>query len=509
MRVTPHLLSARRLAPAVALAGSLVLGACATEEPGISPHRDRFYFPTGITLDPSRELLYVTNSNADLMYNGGTILALDIGRFPQDLSRIAQAVAQGRLDCKPARTDSTSWECKESQFAHANATLRIGSFPSGIQLSSDGRLFVPTRGDDYLLWANVVDLPNGGLDLRCNDDPETGCGGVGTGEDCSVWDCDGAHRVDYSESLRQSLPSEPFGILLNELVAAHVDAGGVRRTCRDGLPQPPDCDCGAARHCVDERDTACCQPPPSSEAIHIYLAHLLGGEVSLFTTSRCSGDETCQVTLQDIRGNFFATHPKLGIQGGYSLAAKTPGDPAGPIYVSSRVDTRLASFFVRDNHYIVDDSRVLVGAIYPGADNRDLAFAPGGDTLYVVNRQPPSLLAIDMTLEDGLPKEEVVWVEEVCGDPSMLRLDPQGDLAYVVCFGTAQIYVVDIGLGQVVEQITTGKGPNELVLDPARKRAFVANFLENTVGIIDLDPTHTTYRRMVVRIGLVENLVRN
>jgi 6-phosphogluconolactonase (cycloisomerase 2 family) len=59
-----------------------------------------------------------------------------------------------------------------------------------------------------------------------------------------------------------------------------------------------------------------------------------------------------------------------------------------------------------------------------------------------------------------------------------------------------------------VDQILTGKGPNSLALDPFSQRAFITNFLDNTIGIIDLDPSHARFHRMVLRIGTVRNLVR-
>ena len=261
------------------------------------------------------------------------------------------------------------------------------------------------------------------------------------------------------------------------------------------------CDCGGVRECEQDTDEDCCVPPPETDRTHVYITHLLGGEVSFFSSTETG------VELVDIRGGFFT--PQNGIQGGFSMAAQTPGDRDGRVYVSSRVDSSLASFRIRDNNTIVDDSRVLVGALAPGSDNRGVAFGPGGERMYVVNRQPPSLVAFDMSLEDGLPKGEPMWVEEVCAEPSLLRLAPERDLAYVVCFGTAQIHVVDTATGRVVGQIATGKGPNELVLDHQRRCAFVANFLENTVGVIDLDPSHATYHRMVLRIGLQQDLVKN
>ena len=504
------------LAIVTPLAVALLLGGCATEEPGIAPARDGFYFPVALALDPARPLLYVANANADLLYNGGTLNVLDVWKLPEDLRDIkscletaAQPAAScpARLDCSPARTDATSWECAEGQLIQASATLRTGDFPSMLGVTADGtRIFAPIRGQDYLLWADIVALTGTGkhaVDLRCNDDRETGCGGLGSAKDCAACDCDAEHRVGYSEDLRESMPGEPFGLLVNELVATYVGADGVRRTCKDALVPAVPCDCQGAAVCQGELDVDCCEEPPTSESTHVYLAHLSGGEVS-FLTSGPSG-----VTLRDIRGGFFQASSTTGIRGGFALAARTPGDPRGRVYVSSRVASEVAAFVIRDNRYIVDESRVSMGTLFPGDDSRGIAFGPGGDRMYVVSRQPPSLVAFDMSTEDGLPRAEPLWVEEVCSEPSLLRLVPERSLAYVVCFGTEQIFVLDTDSGKVVDQITTGKGPNELVIDVARQRAYVANFLENTVGVIDLDPSHETYHRMLVRIGLLKKLAKN
>jgi len=492
-----------RICLTVALLSLLLLaGGCASEEPGISPDRDRFYFPTGMALDPQRPLLYVACSNADLAFNGGTLVTLDLTRLPADLRRVGELVTQKKLDCEPARTDITGWECDEAQFIDPDATLRMGDFPSTVRVASDGsRLFVPVRGQNYLLWADILDRDAGQrrVDLRCDTEA---CANSASSENCTAWDCDVEHRVDYSEELRQSLPEEPFGIVVNELVAVHVGPDGARRTCRDGLAQAPSCDCPAASECQGEHDVGCCHSAPAAGRTHVYLTHLYGGEVSFFT----SGPEG--VVLRDIRGGFF-TPSSSGVRGAFALAPRRPGDPDSRIYVSSRVDSVLASFIVRDNSRIVDEGRVSMGALYPGNDSRDLVFSPGGDRLYVVSQQPASLVAFDMSLEYGHPKGEPLWIAEVCAEPSLTRLDPALSRAYVVCFGTAQIFVVDTSLGTVIDQIETGNGPNELVLDPSNHRAFVANFLENSVGVIDMDPSHSTYHRMVVRIGLQKDLVKH
>jgi DNA-binding beta-propeller fold protein YncE len=243
----------------------------------------------------------------------------------------------------------------------------------------------------------------------------------------------------------------------------------------------------------------CLDAPPGS---HVYVAHIAGGEVSFFS-STASG-----VELMDFSGGFF--NPETGIRGGFSLAPSIPGDAQAPVFLSSRVDNAIASFVIRDNARIIRTRRIGVGGLSPGNDVRGIAVAPGGDVLYAVDRLPPALVALDLAERDGAAAGEALWAVDVCGEPSVLRLgpdpraptDPTPRLAYVVCFEDAQIDVVDTVTAQVVTRITTGSGPNALELDPRNKRAFIANFAENTVGVIDLDPAHSTFMKMVLRIGM-------
>ena len=508
-------------------------GACATEEPGINPDRDQFYFPTSLALDRTRPYLYITNSNADLMYNGSTLTALNVKEIPANLTRMDAQIKAKKLDCVVGTMDPTVWECKESQFIQSTATLRMGDFPSTMKLSSDGkRLFVAMRSQSYLLWADVVNLTdvspkvctshadcpvetfcNMGMDgepeksgkcrridLRCDNSSDSGCGGAG-GNDCRAWDCDDEHKVSFSEDLQSNLPSNPFGLLLNELEAVHVDASGKRRTCLDGLTPKVPCDCKT-------KPLKECHEAPSLD--HIYVTHLSGGEVSFFTV------EPTRVRLRDVRGGFF--YPSGTIYGGYGLAALTPGDNQTHVYISSRVDNNLASFAIKDDLKVVNLGRSPIGGVYPGTDARGIAYHSATKRLYMLNREPPTLVAQDMAEgKDGTPKEDALWAAEVCSEPSLLELgqdptrpgNPSAVLAYVVCFGSNQIFVVDTFMGTVVDQIPTGKGPHSLVLDNANKRAFIANFLDNTVGVIDLDPSHASFNRMVLRIGRVTDLVKN
>lgn len=543
---------------------STVWAGCASDEPGISPPRDRLYFPSALSLthwaEPAtgevmrdRPLLLVANANADLRYNGATIMVLDLTDLPDELERLGQVEA---LSCSRDPFAPSRWECPEERFIQQGATLRIGDFPSALAVSprvgpsGSRRLFVTVRGGGALTWAELVGLQDGGVDLRCDDDipSEGGCRDLGNDRNCEQWDCDDEHNVRYSDAIERELPAEPFALALNALRAVHVFPDGTRRTCADGLPSPPPCDCGQVRACAESGANAeggegpCCTPAPKLGAMEIdeiYVSHLDAGEVSLFRS------DDLGVSLLDVRGGFFESGGTVA-GGAFSLAVQRPGDERTRVYASSREDDDLATFVVQGSPgggpQIVRSVSTPIGAIRPPAsgsfDLRGLAIAPGGSRVFAVSRVPNSLVAMDVIEEAGVVRHEPAWAVEVCSDPSLVVLgpherDPAAHYAYVVCFAEAALFVIDTRLGALVGRIETGRGPNGLVLDvgsqqscegrrpcsddhesclagrcvKATPRAFVANFLENTIGVIDLRPASPSYRRMVARIGRATNVV--
>jgi DNA-binding beta-propeller fold protein YncE len=186
------------------------------------------------------------------------------------------------------------------------------------------------------------------------------------------------------------------------------------------------------------------------------------------------------------------------------------------------MDSALGSFIIErppgsnQPGRIVRSRRVTVAtAASPGDDVRGIAFAPGGKTLYALDLAPPTLVALDLEIRQGRPADQPLWAVEVCSDPSVLRLgfdpwrpgDPTARVAYVVCFRSAQILLVDTTAAQVVGRVASGEGPNTLVLDPAHRRAFITNFADGTIGVIDLDPDHAGFLSMVLQLGVPKRLV--
>src|SRR4051794_13154495 len=68
------------------VATAVVAGAgCYINNAGQAPALDALYFPTGLLTSPGRTSLYVTNSDFDLQFNGGTVMALNLPRLREKI----------------------------------------------------------------------------------------------------------------------------------------------------------------------------------------------------------------------------------------------------------------------------------------------------------------------------------------------------------------------------------------------------------------------------------------
>lgn len=200
------------------------------------------------------------------------------------------------------------------------------------------------------------------------------------------------------------------------------------------------------------------------------------------------------------------------------------------------------------------------------ADVRQLEFEPSGDRLFATLYSPPALAIVNTRLRgaQGVPVNQVTGIVNLCPGPtrSLLRQVPRdlmggpvlASSVYTACYLSGQIAETDADSGRLTATITVGRGPLSMALnfgsssvttpvsgtvDPCTDpyvsddeaklrgvtcpaaasgsmrlrplgagqpalgpRAYVSNYLDNTVSVIDLDPRSPSYRRMVSRIGL-------
>ena len=188
---SPALASTASCVLAVALSG------CFLDTAGVDPVAGGLNFPTSIVMAPPRAtgeapaFVYVLNSNFDLRYNGGTVLALDLARVEAAID----ACAGG-----PCVLDDLG------AFVPPGGEVVTGSFPGGAALSTDGtRLYAPFRSDGSLTFIDIH--PDAGA-LSCR------AGGATGGR------CDDFHRrgdESIASQRGESMPGDPSRLLLRPL----------------------------------------------------------------------------------------------------------------------------------------------------------------------------------------------------------------------------------------------------------------------------------------------------
>lgn len=482
-------------------------GLVGKEKPGLDPPASRFFFPTGLALTPDARYLFVSNGNADIKYNGGSIVVVDVAAA---LDRVLHPLAYP-LACRIAPREPGVVECQEGPVSDGHGgeipgvirpdlTIRLGYYAGFLRLEdltaspyspwmpepSDGegmrryRLYVPVRGDPSVTFVDVLYDSEDATDVACLDCGE-GCGGS------APRDCSGPFRVQApspgrQETLSLDLQAEPYGLALDPVSGFLV------------------------------------------------VAHLVGGGLSLIDLGGYRGDvRPGGPDLVDALENVMASDSD-GRSGGFAVAERTPGDPEGWVYVGNRAASQILTLRVvgagdpvseeRDLHMVLGPTLVLgapTGPLEVGADVRGLAFSADGDRLYAATRTPASLVVVDTSMDKGMPRNQVLDVVEVCPKPSVLRtrIDQDGRaLAYVVCYGSGEIYVVDTEQAQVVDRIESGGGPHDLAIVPdaadvpesLRGFAFLTNFGEHTVGVVDLREGSRTYHQLIGRLGWPEEL---
>lgn len=446
------------------LLGLLGLGACTASEEAIAAPRDEIFFPAGMVIDPAGQFLYVTNANADLAYGDGTITVIDTAKADELIASHA-AGALPPAYCRTSVLTPGTLLCDEeggdSPLLVRESTVRVGNFAGELRLqelpSGQRRLFTTVRGDPSVTWVDVTVPAGGKPQLDCSKDVET-TSGLSTS-------CDKPHRI--STVFRTTfpppavpeeavdLPAEPFGLALDPV----LELG--------------------------------------------YVTHLSTGHVSLLDL-RATNPEPRAI---DFRSGFFTANT-AGDLTAFAVEPRTPGDANGFVYLTSRTSARVAMFRVSGATPpapadLRGGARLVPGPTFDlpsqfvpsggTADIRGIGFSNGGDRAYLLSRSPAAVYVLDTTIDPltRAPKNRVLDEIEVCAQPSLLRVRQTGDgvRLFVVCFAAGQVWVVDPASTRVVSVIETGRGPNAIeIRETAPRRAYVANFVENTIAIIELEP---------------------
>jgi YVTN family beta-propeller protein len=435
-----------------------LLVACTANSEEVRPRATDIFFPTGAAIAPTERYLFITNANSELRYDSGSVDVIDLDVVDQ----VAQAWVDRDASYAPpggCRVDTEQREtlnCDDGgdpapAFILPDAGVRIGNFSSALAIQaltpdlSQLRLFAAVRGDPSVTYADWD-----GTRLECSAETAFPL-------------CDDGHRLNhYRDDVETTIPDEPFQVFTDSVSGFAA------------------------------------------------ITHLTSGSVTLVDSP---SDPASVPRVTDIITGLFNANAD-GARGAAGIAGRSPGGPNPDLlYVTSRTEDRIqmltvtqsaaGAIFVPSNFFFLDS---VGGNNGSSADTRYAAFGENGDRLYLVNRQPPSLQVYDTELDaTGFPTNRFVAGTDLCREASNMAVADVGDgtKAYVTCFRDGEVYVIDTAPDPEVEAIVTvGRGPFGIAVSAVRQKLYVTNFLEDTVAVIELDPTSEHRFQVVLRIGV-------
>ena len=521
------------------------------------PQSDQLYFPAGIAMDPGGQYVYVSNGNADLRYGGGTVMMIDMFSFectvaayrllhplsdndwavtlppgctalPEHTLDYYQHLAEYNALCYRDRLDPTIVDCDESAFILQNSTVRVGNFAGAIRIAPDASnppdpqhrtLFVAVRGDPSVTRIDVhfpgstsanpgfptryapPDISAPGV-LQCVGDPTT-LPTLKMANPAPI-PCDATFLVqDYycqsqpsctvgvNNNGKTQLPTEPFGMVIDSSKA--LDAMG----------------------------------NPIATDRRLVVSHLATGQISVIDIDRAPS-----MALVSESSEFFPPDP-TGLHGAFALGQQYPTDRHSLWYVTSSVNPLMATFRIADADVVTvaaQSSFALSNTFAQGTDVRDFKFDIGGQRAFVTENNPPSLMVLDTrtdNTEGSQPHNIVTDIVDVCqtpshigvrrfvvpgapGSPSLVKTK-----VIIACFLSSQLMIVDPDRPGVDDTVFSGlSGPNDLTFNFSdvgselpiadvglQHHAYVTNYTESTIAIVDLEPNSPTENHVLARLG--------
>jgi YVTN family beta-propeller protein len=125
-------------------------------------------------------------------------------------------------------------------------------------------------------------------------------------------------------------------------------------------------------------------------------------------------------------------------------------------------------------------TRTVEATIPVGAAPWGVAWSPGGERVFVTNREGRSVSVMDAATRT------VVATIAVGPQPLGIVVHPFLPRAYVSSYAADRVEVIDTTTLAVVDTIAVGDGPSGLAVHPAGGTLFVASYLAGRIAAIDL-----------------------
>jgi hypothetical protein len=512
------------------LLGALgVAPACGLNQEGVAPPRDRISFPGSVKVDPERRWLYVVNSNADLRFNAGTVVAVNLTKAAADryIETSAGLVDNPKWKLCPrpdyVRTDEASdqccWDyldhnilnCDERPYINPDSTIDVGSFGAGSVLQSfpDASATCPAPPDPNLTNRHACNPPCG---PNVAMDRRRFYLGVRGNSSLTYFDIElvGPDRVP-----RLTCPASPSSRSAKD--CAIKDMTVTNGSSPTVLPDEP-----YALQLDVRRDL-------------LYVGHLRGdvtrpssGGISLFDITNASKGAaptfirpSGPIFPGDATGSYGVTSLMMKGEQLYATSRFLPWATGVVVSITGETCTSAKSL----NDFAVFPSSETYVSPLVGVETRGIQFLPrrqpvdvAPERAFVLQRTPPAVVSFDSAMnQQGVFGNFPSEIIEVCQAPTFLLKDrtdaeeaagADDALLYVTCFDQGQAYVIDPRVPRLVGIIDLGRGPAgmefaelEVSENTTKHVAYVVLFGSNSIGVLDLEPESPTQYHIIQRIG--------
>jgi hypothetical protein len=518
-------LSAACAVALVVVTGSVANG-CYSGTTGSAPDDAAFYYPVGLALSGAfahtgssdtrtrSDYLFVANSDFDLAFNAGTLAAVDLDAVEYH-AHLAEAAGASCTDpgCFP--------EIGVGANNYITGSVRIGAFAADVIVTElyqptigntpgpavapkQGRIFIPVRGDGAITYIDYAET-DGGLTLDCGGQTATSTFGQACGDDHHVGN-------DSTKDSRQIvMDGQPF--------AMSAVTGGPSDTGSGGVG-------GDAR--INEAPPAALPTDPTGSLPLggvLVTADQSTGDVSLFVDALVSGvAPTLAYSLTGLPTFATAVTP-------IDFLPPTGGDAnyTSRFLVTNRSVATISVVDLLADQSDIQRSALTTSGSIPittnagGSDTRAVAVdppspaetAPGATPrptrIFLSSRAPASLVTGEIDPTSG----NVSFFANIALPVGPSRLTRTSYVAadgtthtrlFLTSYDAREIVAYDPDTGRIGNVIHTGRGPYAFAYDGPRKLAYVANFIDNTVQVIELDDVNhsATFEQIIFTIGIAK-----